>query len=87
MWFPAKLDNSTRTSRIMGDSEIRGEIATLIPSLFPFFKVSENTKVVRGPGDTPAARPTMIPKRKNSKIIFKQSSDPVARARKSKKMG
>jgi len=64
--FSATLDNSTSTNRIIGDSEIRGEIATSIPSFFPFFKVSETTKVIRGPGDKPAARPKIIPKRRES---------------------
>jgi len=64
--FSATLDNIASANRIIGDSEIRGEIATSIPSFFPFFKVSETTKVTRGPGDKPAARPKTIPKRRES---------------------
>jgi len=64
MKFSATLDNITSTNKIIGDSEIRGEIAALIPSFFPFFKVSETTRVISGPGDKPAARPKIIPKRR-----------------------
>jgi hypothetical protein len=54
------------TSTMIGGSEIRGAAATSIPSFLPFFKVSETTKVMRGPGDKPAAKPKIIPKRKES---------------------
>jgi hypothetical protein len=62
--FCATPDKITNTNRIIGDSEIRGEIATSIPSFFPFFRVSETIRVMSGPGDKPAARPKMIPRKR-----------------------
>jgi hypothetical protein len=64
--FLAKLDNITSTNRIIGDSEKIGEIATSIPSFFPLLRVSETTMVTRGPGDKPAARPKIIPRKRES---------------------
>jgi hypothetical protein len=69
--FSDTLDSVANTNKTIGNSEIKGEIATSIPSFFPFFKVSETTKVTSGPGDKPAAKPTIIPKRREiaSKIL------------------
>jgi hypothetical protein len=49
--------------------KLEAKLRLEFPLFFPFFKVSEKTKVVRGTGDKPAARPTMIPKRRDSTTI------------------
>ena len=54
------------TNRTIGKSVINGETATFIPSFFPCFRVSENTKARRGPGDVPEARPKITPEIRNS---------------------
>jgi len=60
------LVNTINANRIIKESVIKGENATLSPSLLPFFKVSEIARVRRGPGDNPAAKPRAMPVTRNS---------------------
>ncbi|MFB0523686.1 MAG: hypothetical protein ACETV1_08035 [Candidatus Bathyarchaeia archaeon] len=49
----ASFDNTTSANTIIAEPVINGETATLNPSPFPNFKVSEITKATSGLGDNP----------------------------------
>jgi hypothetical protein len=49
----------------MGTSVTRGAIATLNPSFLLYFRVSDITRVSKGPGEIPAANPKTMLENKN----------------------
>ncbi len=55
------LERRTMVNSTMGISVINGATAIFTPSLLLCFRVSEMTRVNRGPGDIPAVSPNTAP--------------------------
>ena len=62
---PESSERIKTERKIIGMSVTAGAVATSMPSFLLCLMVSEITKVKRGPGNNPAARPNSIPEIRN----------------------